>query len=393
MDHEWAAHQLKEFLQIIEDYSCLLYYQSNPFGEDEVEKFDDLKERYGSAGDALDRLISRNSVMQGLMNAAQPGLGEYPEAPDAGWTYEGIAWWHEFVRPRALRAVGIHEFGEEAHRRMQPDSPDLVADPFHPWVWEAAAPLWHAGSKQEAVHAAARSVNARMQQKRGRHDRSDATLCREFFSLDNPAPDRPRLRFPGYNRGDMTLRSRQQGAIEFGAGCFEGIRNPAAHEHGLILSDQVALEQLAAFSLFARWVDECEVVTDLGIPSVLRAPGAHRRPRRSRSTTAAALLALVGSSPATPRPRNWTHPASAPGPTCSQCSAAGAGHPTRPTRGPCPLRAGARTCASPRPRRPGTAQHPRGGRGSGVARRHAGRGRVRRRGRKLRPRPPLHGHP
>jgi hypothetical protein len=61
MDHAWAAHQLKEFLQTIEDYSCLLYYQINSFGDDEVEKFDDLRERYGSAGDALDQLISRNS--------------------------------------------------------------------------------------------------------------------------------------------------------------------------------------------------------------------------------------------------------------------------------------------------------------------------------------------
>jgi hypothetical protein len=49
--------------------------------------------------------------------------------------------------------------------------------------------------------------------------------------------------------------------MQFGAGCFEGIRNPAAHEHDLVLSEQLALEQLAAFSLLARWVDECEVET------------------------------------------------------------------------------------------------------------------------------------
>ena len=49
--------------------------------------------------------------------------------------------------------------------------------------------------------------------------------------------------------------------MEFGAGCFEVIRNPAAHQHGLVLTEQVALEQLAAFSLLARWVDECEVET------------------------------------------------------------------------------------------------------------------------------------
>jgi hypothetical protein len=47
--------------------------------------------------------------------------------------------------------------------------------------------------------------------------------------------------------------------VPLGAGCFEGIRNPAAHEDGLSLPEQMALEQLAAFSVLARWIDECTV--------------------------------------------------------------------------------------------------------------------------------------
>jgi hypothetical protein len=47
--------------------------------------------------------------------------------------------------------------------------------------------------------------------------------------------------------------------MDLGAGCFEGIRNPAAHEDGLVLTEQVALEQLADFSLLARWIDECTI--------------------------------------------------------------------------------------------------------------------------------------
>ena len=81
---------------------------------------------------------------------------------------------------------------------MRPDSPDLTADQFHPWVWEAAAPPGMR-SRQEAVHAAARSVNARMQQKRAHHSKSDAALCREFFSLDLLLrPVGPAFGFPGY---------------------------------------------------------------------------------------------------------------------------------------------------------------------------------------------------
>lgn len=60
----------------------------------------------------------------------------------------------------------------------------------------------------------------------------------------------PRLDSPG---------SRQNGGIRFGAGCFEGIRNISAHVDGLELTDQEALEPLAAISVLARWIDECEV--------------------------------------------------------------------------------------------------------------------------------------
>jgi Protein of unknown function (Hypoth_ymh) len=118
--------------------------------------------------------------------------------------------------------------------------------------------MWEAGSMQQAVLAAAQSVNARLQQKLSRHDIADAKLCREGFSLNDPVPGQPRLRFAG-DRTSETWRSRQNGAMQLGAGCFEGIRNPAAHEHRLRLPDQAALEQLAAFSVLARWIEECRV--------------------------------------------------------------------------------------------------------------------------------------
>jgi hypothetical protein len=101
-------------------------------------------------------------------------------------------------------------------------------------------------------------VNARLQQKLDRHDSSDAALCRESFSRNDPVSEQPRLRFPG-DRASDTWRSRQNGGVQFGAGCFEGLRNPAAHEHELQVPEQVALEQLAAFSVLARWIEECTV--------------------------------------------------------------------------------------------------------------------------------------
>jgi hypothetical protein len=252
MDRAWASKQLDTFRNLID---ALFYFDDDNqyLGHDE-----DLERLDMPYQEVLDRLVVLEPVMRDLMEVALPGLGNYTTPPDGGWSLENKEYWRQIARPRALQAIGIHTLGAEAKEKMRPDSPDLAADQLHSWVWKAASPLWEAGSSQEAVHAAARSVNARLQQKLSRRDLADAKLCREAFSLNDAIPGQPRLRFTG-DRTSETWRSRQNGGIQFGAGCFEGIRNPAAHEHRLQLSVHVALEQLAAFSLLARWIDECEV--------------------------------------------------------------------------------------------------------------------------------------
>jgi uncharacterized protein (TIGR02391 family) len=253
MDREWAVKQLGEFRHLIDE---LKFFDSecHYVGDD-----DDIQISEASYQDVIDRLVLLEPTMRDLIEAARPGLSDYEEPAAAGYSgYSNIHYWLDIVRDRVLKATGIHLLAAEAREKMRPDSPDLVADQLHPWVWKAAAPLWEAGSRQEAVHAAARSVNARLQQKLGRHDKADAKLCREAFSLNDPTADQPRLRFAG-NRSSETWRSRQQGALDFSAGCFEAIRNPAAHVYELDIPEQVAMEQLGALSLLARWIDACKV--------------------------------------------------------------------------------------------------------------------------------------
>lgn len=250
MDREWAVGRLRAFVQDIDRLSD-----------------DKLSQDRAAARHAIEELIAVDPVMRDLMNAARPGLGSYatPQAREhiiehgeTSMSHYDKRYWSKYPKKSALMAIGVLTLGAEARARMRPDSPDLAADRLHSWVWEAAAPMWEAGSTQEAVHSAARSVNARLQQKLGRHDLADAGLCRQAFSLNDPAPGQPRLRFLG-DRKSETWRSRQNGGIQLGAGCFEGIRNPAAHDDALDLPEQVALEQLAAFSVLARWIDECTV--------------------------------------------------------------------------------------------------------------------------------------
>ncbi len=266
MDHAWAADQLGDFKQYIDTLFSLASSRD--------EDYDNLVQEYGSKDNVVDQLVTMDRVMRELMEAALPGLGNYPDPSQADWEAHDWHYWHKSVRPNVLRAIGIHQLGVEVRKRMQPDSPDLVADQLHSWVWDAAMPLWLAGSRQEAVQAAARSVNARLQQRLGRRDVADAALCREAFSLQEPSPNRPRLRFPG-DQTSETWRSRQKGGIDFGAGCFEGIRNPASHEHDLNLSDMVALEYLATFSVLARWIEEC-VVDHAGEGQPAKAPPGRR---------------------------------------------------------------------------------------------------------------------
>ncbi|WP_081481181.1 TIGR02391 family protein [Saccharomonospora azurea] len=49
------------------------------------------------------------------------------------------------------------------------------------------------------------------------------------------------------------------GAGNFARGVYSAIRNPNAHDEGDELAENEALEQLAAFSILARWVDTAVV--------------------------------------------------------------------------------------------------------------------------------------
>jgi len=138
------------------------------------------------------------------------------------------------ARNEVHRGLGILADKDEWATRLVPDAPALAADRFHAWVWEPAAPLWNAEARQDAVLAAARTVNRRLQQKLNRHDIGETDLCLQSFDMKDPVAGKPRLRFPG-DRTTPTWRARQDGAKYLAAGAFLAIRNVAAHEDGGVL--------------------------------------------------------------------------------------------------------------------------------------------------------------
>ncbi|MFD6331236.1 TIGR02391 family protein [Streptomyces niveus] len=125
----------------------------------------------------------------------------------------------DMARNEIHRGLGILADMDEWATRLVAEAPALPADQFHPWVWEPAAPLWAAEARQDAVLAAARTVNRRLQQKLGRHDIGETDLCLQTFDMKDPAPGKPRLRFEG-DRNTPTWRARQDGAKYLAAGAF-----------------------------------------------------------------------------------------------------------------------------------------------------------------------------
>jgi hypothetical protein len=235
MDHRWAKTMLEKFSNAAD-------------GAMDYQATDEIRKR------CYDEALSLEPIAQRIMSVYESGLSEYQSigsraSPSSRW---------EYARESALRAAGLAESYVALQENLKPDSPFVSADELHHWVWAAAEPMWEAGAHQEAVNTAARVVNARIQQKAGRHDIGEYDLIMQIFDPHDPEPGKPRLRLPG-DRTKPSWRSQQEGVKLFGAGCFRAIRNPAAHEEQVDWSEQVTLEYLAALSALARWVEMSSV--------------------------------------------------------------------------------------------------------------------------------------
>lgn len=244
MDTDWARAELAHFLEL-----TTLYRPEDPPG---VVSFSPRLSNRGASGD----IIASAQVVEQILDRALPHWRT--EVPDDRNGKVNRWCQHREAAQRAdvalLRATEIRE-------RLGDNAPLVSAAMMHPWVWEGARALWQSGHYREAVTAAARKVNAEAQNKLARRDLSETKLFQSAFSQNAAKPGEPRLRL-GQDDGGDTFRSVNRGAMAFAEGCFAGIRNPNSHEDGLPeLPENEALEQLAAFSVLARWVDSATVET------------------------------------------------------------------------------------------------------------------------------------
>ena len=92
-----------------------------------------------------------------------------------------------------------------------------------------------------------------------RRDISETDLFKQVFTLDAPQPGKARLRIVP-DDGSRTYESMHRGARALAEGCYAAMRNPVSHTVG-DLAEHEALEQLAAFSVLARWVNQASLET------------------------------------------------------------------------------------------------------------------------------------
>jgi len=230
MDVSWMRQKLEEFIAVAKQSV-------------EASRRDDFS--------FLAELRRREYAVKQILKSLDPRLATFEV--DEGYAPEFEA------MGQAERGLGVLADREEVASRLMPESPVMPVNRLHPWVWDSARTLWETHHYRQAVQTAWTAINAKIQDKVQRRDVSDTKLVQDTFSESAPAPGKPRLRVQGDSTTE-TVQSRQRGALQLGLACVSLIRNPASHED-TELDDQIALEQLATLSVFARVVDECRVVT------------------------------------------------------------------------------------------------------------------------------------
>ena len=236
MNNEWAISELDKFIQQT--------VMRNGSGDGFITTAD-----YTAAPDA--DLARQAQVVEKVLNRVVPNWRSEltDEMANNRWARH---------REAAIRAREELLRAQEVEENLGEDAPDLSAAELHSWIWSGAKSLWQSGHYREAVEGAIKKLNAETQNKVGRRDVSETDLFKQAFSLDAPKSGKARLRRLEDDGGD-TYKSVQRGAMTFAEGVFAGIRNPLSHEADQELSEQEALEYLAALSVLARWVDAAQV--------------------------------------------------------------------------------------------------------------------------------------
>jgi hypothetical protein len=171
----------------------------------------------------------------------------------------------KWLRDQASRGKAALARSEELAQRLGDGAPEMDAASLHPWAWENGLSYWRTGHFHQAVMQAAIRINAETQAKVGRMDVSETKLFNEVFSLEASKPGVSRLRLM-QDDGSDTYKSVHRGARALAEGLYAAIRNPGMHRPTGPGEEHLALEQLGAFSILARWIDDAALESSVPAP-------------------------------------------------------------------------------------------------------------------------------
>jgi len=200
--------------------------------------------------------LAADAAMQARMLALRRLVGEIdPDLPleiEREYDTMHTAW--QRCGDACTRALGVLEHRPHVDAILGPIGPQLRATGLHPWVWEPAAQLWDNGHRKQAIAGAAERVESETRTKTQRFDLQGVSVFSEGWS-EKPAQSGLRLRPVGFAPQTPDYDSALEGARLYAMGCSKRIRNLATHNPEEP-DEQYALEQLAALSVLARWIDD-----------------------------------------------------------------------------------------------------------------------------------------
>lgn len=174
------------------------------------------------------------------------------------------------LAPRDIRMTTANVKGRleamltDAQATSDSSLPSFSPAKLHPVIWAGAAAHWTAHQYRVAVREAAEGLTVHWKQKLKRNDVDDTVFWQQTLSAGEAVDGKPKLVWPGPAE-DKTAKS-MRGGLEplakalnaLATGLNLTVRNVTTHTRDE-LSEQQAMERLAAYSFLAQLLDQCQI--------------------------------------------------------------------------------------------------------------------------------------
>jgi uncharacterized protein (TIGR02391 family) len=220
--------------------------------------------------EALKEAAERVARAAGRASAAPSLTRVYIRVSTFAEPVDPIAAWRTITLPKPVLEPGdVLDAAEQIIGRLEAMAikaeaelpPTAGVEAMHPTIWGAAKRLWLDNHFRLAVQSAAETLTTQVKARTGLTNLDATNLYEKVFAAKAPL-----LKWPG-DPNNRTVSSMQNGLAKYAPGVNMTVRNTATHDAADEITAQQALERLAALSLLAHWIDECDDAVSAEDPS------------------------------------------------------------------------------------------------------------------------------